>query len=301
MATKTAEATKPETFRVKVREKSTAIAQRSENTAPATPINMLAVIASAASDPRVDVPKMQALLGMQKELEAEQARKAFIAAFIELQRELPEIRTDGKIEIRERESGGQRTGRVQQATPYATFQNIMKTVKPLLREYGFALSFSTEPSPDGTRIIVKGLLEHTGGHFRETHFPLPAEVSGSKNNVQGWGSTFSYGKRYSAIALLNIISNAKEDKDIDGSTPKIDPGKKKGDPLTIEADLNYDGKITTAQHDKLIDTMEACGVNRAKFCEFYGITKAADLPSGLLSTAIKACQDFKAKQEKARG
>jgi hypothetical protein len=130
---------------------------------------------------------MRALLDMQKEIMADQAKRDFNAAFIALQADLSHvsIRQDGKIEVRKKDSSGERTGAVQQATPYATFNNIMKAIRPLLVKHGFTLSFATEPM--GERLLVKGLLEGYG-HERTTAFPLPAETSGSKNNVQGWGS-----------------------------------------------------------------------------------------------------------------
>ena len=46
--------------------------------------SMLQVVAEAAMNPACDVGKMKALLDMQRELEAEEARKAFNRDFIEM-------------------------------------------------------------------------------------------------------------------------------------------------------------------------------------------------------------------------
>lgn len=285
-ATPKAEATKPVAEKAPEKKPKTAravaVAQPAKVTSLPAPTNMLAIIAQAAANPAVDVAKMQALLDMQRQLETEQGRRAFTNAFIELQNELPIIRPDGKIEIREKESGGARTGRVQQATPYATFQAIIKAVKAPLRKNGFSLSFATEPSPDGTRIVVKGFLDHVDGHQRTTAFPLPAEVSGSKNNVQGWGSTLSYGKRYATIALLNIISGAPEDADLDGAIEKA----KSDDAVVL---------ITPKQIDEVTKAVEFCGVGVKKFCEHYGIAAIKDLPASSYSDALTACKNYKEK------
>lgn len=240
------------------------------------PRSMLEVIAEAVANPACDVEKMKALLDMQERIEANEAKKQFTDAFIALQAALPSIRRDGKIEIREKDSQGRREGRVQQATPYATFNEIHKALKPLLVSHGFTLAFSTEPSSDLTRIMVRGILEHRGGYSRETVFPLPAETSGSKNNVQGWGSSMSYGKRYCTIALLNIVSHAEEDRDLDGRAA-----------ADVQVEL-----VSEDQALKLRDAIEACGVGTEKFCQKYKIEKVTDLPASLFGSAVKACDHY---------
>lgn len=270
---------------------------------PTEPKNMLAVIAAAAANPNCDVGKMQALLDMQEKLEQKQAIREFTHDFIALQAELPSISRDGKIEIIEKGPDGRRPaqgGKVQQSTPYATFNNIMRTIKPLLTKHNFTLSFATEPS--GERILVKGFLGHASTHERITAFPLPAETSGSKNNVQGWGSSMSYGKRYCTIALLNIVSHAPEDTDRDGARP-VETQTKTGGQASGDKDAGVvdiaddrEEKITTAQHDQLVDALEACGAKRSDFCAAWKIEKVADLPAAGFERAMKACRDKMGKK-----
>lgn len=258
--------------------------------------NLLAVIAAAAIDPRCDVAKMQALLDMQERIERRDAEKAFNAAFLALQAELPAIRRDGKIEIREKNASGSREGgRVQQSTPYATFNNIHKVLKPLLTKHGFGLSFATEPV--GERLLVKGILMHEAGHFRETSFPLPAETSGSKNNVQGWGSSMSYGKRYCTIALVNIVSEADEDADTDGYRGKFVQAAGGGMAEVPEkAEL-----VTKAQRDELVDLITKAKIRESQFCTHYGVDQIGKLPADLFEAAKKAIAEHVAKQGERRG
>ena len=270
--------------------KAVAVAEPT-STEPRQPQSMLAVIAAAAADPRCDVAKMQALLDMQRQIEEREAQKAFTAAFMQLQHDIPAIRRDGKIEIREKDGSGQRSGRVQQSTPYATFNAIMKAVARPLKKNGFALSFATEPSADG-RIIVRGILDHEAGHQRTTSFPLPAETSGSKNNVQGWGSAMSYGKRYCTVALLNIVSEAPEDMDTDGHEGNFKRGTG-GSVIEVEPVE----KLSKQQVFALEKTMEICGVTVRGFCEIYGIKSVADLNADLFDAATKRCRDYKAKKD----
>lgn len=257
--------------------------------------SIMGIIAAAARDPSFNPDNMRALLDMRKAEKDEDARMAFTTDFIAMQADLPTIRQDGKIEIREKDQQGGRTGRVQQATPYATFNAIMKAVKKPLQKHGFALSFSTEPAADG-RILVRGILDHKLGHQRTTVFPLPAETSGSKNNLQGWGSTMSYGKRYATIALLNLTSEAPEDRDTDGNVDKtMQPTKAGGFVETEQKAL-----IARPQFDVLTSRIAAVGLPVERFLTHYGIEKVADLPADLFDAAMKQLADYetnkKAKQ-----
>lgn len=297
-ATKTAKvaAEKLPKPRAAAKAKSTAVAVAKPQAVPAER-SVLSIIAEAASNPAVNPENMRALLDMQKEVMAEQSRRDFNAAFIALQADIATVRVtrDGKIEVRKKDASGERTGQLQQATPYATFNSIMKTIQPLLTKHGFALSFATEPA--GERLLVRGFLDGHG-HQRTTAFPLPAEVSGSKNNVQGWGSSMSYGKRYCTIALLNIVTEDPKDQDTDGHQGDFRPAKGGG---FAEAPREA-AKISATQKETLLEKIEWCGVSLQKFHEHYGITKTTDLPAEFFDAAIKQCNDYHAnKQAKRNG
>ncbi len=255
--------------------------------APAQEKSVLAVIAELGASPNMSPDNMRALLDMQKEIVAEQRRMDFNTAFIALQAELPTIAQDGKIEVRKKDSSGERTGVVQQATPYATFNGIMKAIQPLLTKHGFSLSFATEPTTTGI-LMVKGFLDHAAGGQRSTAFPLPAESSGSKNNVQGWGSSLSYGKRYCTIALLNIVSGAKEDRDTDGFPGDFNRTKDGGLAEKPSAPL----KASPEQLIKLRDAINLNEVPEEKVLDHYSLRKLEDIEARFVDPAIKQCQDY---------
>lgn len=259
----------------------------------AEPKSFLQVIIEAAADPRCDVTKMQALLTMQKEIVAEERKQTFDTAFIALQAELPIIDKDGKIEVRKKDASGDRTGAVQQATPYATFDHIMDVIQPLLTKHGFGLSFATTAGAD--RLIVRGIL-NGHGHERETEFPLPAETSGSKNNAQGWGSSLSYGKRYCTIALLNIRSRAPQDRDTDGFPGDFNRTKEGGLSQKPPAPL----KASPEQLIKLRDAINLNEVPEAKVLEHYSIKKLEEIEARFVDPAIKQCNDYGANLEANR-
>lgn len=262
--------------------------QRTPAKAAAAPMNMMAVLANAASDPKCEPAKMRELYAIHKEMAADQAKIEFVKDFMALQAENLHINAKGKIVIPPKD------GRTGQSTPYAKFNDINNAIKPLLQKHGFTLSFETEPYPDGSRLVVKGLLAHKGGHERMTAFPLPAEVSGSKNNVQGWGSSMSYGKRYCTIALLNITSEAMEDEDKDGAQASQSNEPREGTVKTIANEKEQDRvpdqpkRLTLNQCESLTALMKNCKVSIENFCERYGIAAVIDLNPSMLQEAEKA-------------
>lgn len=164
---------------------------------------IIAVIERAALNPDVDVDKMERLYAMHEKAMERQARAAFATALAEVQPKLPVIDEKGGIK--------DRAGKVQ--STYAKWEDIADAIRPVLHEHGFALSFRVVTTP---KVAVTGVLTHRDGHREETTMELPVDGSGSKNDVQAVGSSFSYGKRYTAIALLNITSRAPQDRDDDG-------------------------------------------------------------------------------------
>lgn len=262
--------------------------------APGSPQSMMALIARAAADPAVNTDKMRLLLDMQKEIVAEENRRMFITSFIEMQAELPIIRRDGRIEIREKDASGKRTenSRIQQATPYATYPNIMKAIKPIMRAHGFGYSSHTEPV--GEKILVVGTLMHKGsGVEKRSAFPLPAETSGSKNNAQGWGSSASYGKRYNLIGLCDIVSEDPRDDDKDGAAPG-NAATGSGNVTTVIEHEDQGPAIDQRQIDNLVELIGDAGITTALFCEKMGVDRIKDLPASRYAATVTRLKNYAA-------
>lgn len=225
---------------------------------------MLQVIAQAVMDPRCDVEKMRALLDMQRDIEDRDAKKAFTRAFNALQAELPIINKDGKID--HSADGGEttRSGKKALKTGYATYPNLNRVVGPLLKKHGFTFSSAMVPDPAGP-MVVTSTLSHVEGDSRTTHFRVTADATGGKNNQQGWGSSQQYGMRYNMIALLNIVTEAKEDVDNDGH-PK-------------------DGPITAEQLKELIKIADDAGADKQKFCVVMNVDSMAGIPQSRFAEA----------------
>lgn len=154
---------------------------------------VLSIVARAAADPNVDIDKLERLMLMQERALARQARQEFAADMAEMQPKLPVIGERGKVEGR---------------YGYALWEDINAAIKPVLQAHGFALTFRMNTSGG---ITVTGVLSHKGGHTEETTITLTADKSGGKPDVQAVASSVSYGKRYTAGALLNLTSHGEDD------------------------------------------------------------------------------------------
>lgn len=165
---------------------------------------LISMIERAARDPSVDIAKMERLFEMHERVRINAARSAFDAAFATMQPELPEIDKRGRITIKEKG-----TEKVIQSTPYALWDDTNKLIKPILAKHGFGLSFRITQTE--SRLTTTAVLSHIGGHREETGFASPIDNTGSKNNVQGWGSAVTYGKRYTGTAILNITTKGEDD------------------------------------------------------------------------------------------
>ncbi|MFN2411388.1 MAG: ERF family protein, partial [Halomonas sp.] len=127
---------------------------------------IIQVIERAALNPDVDIDKMERLLQMQERVMDRQAMMAYSAAMASMQTELPSI-----------EERGQTNNGF-----YATLEDIVDTVRPIMQKHGFAVSFRIQTQERG--IQITGVLMHKDGHREETSMLLPADISGNKNAVQ---------------------------------------------------------------------------------------------------------------------
>lgn len=193
-----------------------------ERTAP----TVLEIISAVASDPRVDVSKLEALLNLQERVQAKEAEIEFNRAFARLQPKLPRIAKNGKIDL----------GKGKPLS-FAKWEDIHYVITPLLTEEGFTLSFTSEPTDRG--VLMTAILAHSLGHSRESKMALPADAGPGRNALQAIGSSHSYGKRYLTVGILNIVT---EDGDDDGRKSV--------------------GFITDQQMESITDLLTECGADR---------------------------------------
>lgn len=224
----------------------------------------MAIIEKAASLENLDVDKLERMMQMQLQWEAGQAKKEWEAAMTRISARLADIR------IRKTKSVGydidknDKSKGQKEAFRYTPLEDIDKVVRPILNEEAMTVFYDTEPSatPGWHTVIVK--MSHAG-HTEMSRIPLPLDVSGGKNNTQGMGSTYSYGKRYALCAALNIITVGEDN---DGA----------GAPITDEqaAEIKQGLKDTGLNVEKFLQNLKVSCVEEIPLREYRRAMTAID-------------------------
>lgn len=171
----------------------------------AQPVSMLDIIDRASRDPSVDIDKLERLIGLKKDMEAQQARVEFDRAMVAAQGEMKAIRTDLE--------------NPQTRSKYASYAQLDKAIRPIYSRHGFAVSFNTGDAPRDNELRVLATLSHAGGHRQDYRIDMPADGKGARGNdvmtkTHATGAAASYGQRYLYKLMFNL---AVGDVDDDGN------------------------------------------------------------------------------------
>ena len=163
--------------------------------------SLMAIIARAANDPQMDIAKLQALLAVKKEWEADEARKAFVTAFAAFKSEA--VRIVKNKDILDGPLRGRR---------YADLFAVVDSITPALSRHGLSTSWAVVRD-DKDWIEVECILVHVQGHAERRKMGGPPDVGGAKNAIQARASAISYLERYTFLAAVGM---AAADTDDDG-------------------------------------------------------------------------------------
>jgi hypothetical protein len=153
----------------------------------------------------LDIEKLTKLMELRKQVQADDARKAFFKAMNDFQANVPEIRKAKSVKFNQTEY------------KYAPLADIVRQIKDTCKEYG--LSYRWEIVDTKDEIKVTCLITHIDGHTEVTTMTASPDGSGSKNPIQARGSAIEYLKRYTLIGALGLST---ADSDVDGVMPEID-------------------------------------------------------------------------------
>jgi hypothetical protein len=159
----------------------------------ATPMDLLVL----ATRQGADIEKIRQLWELQKEFEANEARKAFDAAMAEFKLETITILRD-KINT-------------QYDSRYASLGNLVGTVTPFLSRHGLSASWDIDQA---NGIKVSCAVTHKLGGSKSVSMVVPPDKSGSKNPIQEIKSAITYAKACtfeSACGLASTDANADDD------------------------------------------------------------------------------------------
>ena len=185
----------------------TSIAERSRTEITSSPArsdssNLTQAIISVASDPNVDIDKMERLLVMRERIAAKEAEQCFNEAMVHAQSRMGRVSADAQ--------------NPQTRSKYATYAQLDRAVRPIYTEHGFSLSFNSSPdAPEGSMRVLC-YVSHSAGHTRTYQVDMPADGKGAKGNdvmtkTHAAGSAASYGMRYLLKMIFNIAVGEDDD------------------------------------------------------------------------------------------
>jgi len=108
---------------------------------------------------------------------------------------------------------------------YASLDNILKMLRPLLAKNGLAILQSQEIKEG--EIVVKTLLTHTSGEWIEVTASAPFENLKGMNSFQVVGAGTTYLRRYSIANLFAIASEEDTDAQPQKNQPQQNNNEKK--------------------------------------------------------------------------
>lgn len=212
-----------------------------------------------------NVTDLKELLAIQKDWEANEARKLFAKHFSKVQLE---------IEAVVKTKNNSHTNSM-----YADLSDVIESSKPVYTKEGFAVIFheGVATGPDSVRIIADVL--HNAGHKETFYYDVPMDgvgIKGSANmtKIHAKASSVSYGRRYLMCMIWNIPTSDK-----DGNTQVLP-------------------KITDKQLGQLRDILAAKEVTQAnitKLMEYLKLESLEDLMASDFNKALMAVNAIPSK------
>lgn len=171
--------------------------------------SLIPLIERAMTSNDIDPAKLEQLLTTYERWQSGEARRAFVAAMNAFRRDCPAVEKRGVTTVTK---GGA-------TASYARLVDAVNAIRGPLAENGLSFRWKTGQA-DGL-ISVTCIVAHVDGHVEETTLEGQAEMSGSKNAMQGIGSAVAYLERYTLFAALGLASGDMDD-DGAGSGPGTD-------------------------------------------------------------------------------
>ena len=182
-------------------------------------INALTLI-DKAIEKDIDVDKFAKLVDIVKMLENGKAKRDFYEALSNFQGEVPPIKKLSRADM----------GYGKPKYNYAEFGEIVTTIQEPLKRHGLSYHFEIGNEPvvtkgeKGEDIIVEFVavtctVAHKSGYEKNTTMSVQKDAGAGKSNVQAVGSTITYLKRYTLLALLGI-GTADPDDDAVSTIPE---------------------------------------------------------------------------------
>ncbi len=180
------------------------------------PTSLMQAITMAASNPAMDMDKIERLFAMHQKVLAQEAEAAFNDAMARAQKNMIPVIANQRNELTH--------------STYADLAAISTAITPIYSVEGLSVSYDSnrpilhadgkpiDPPPQGWFRTI-GIVAHSAGHSRMHHIDLPSDDVGLKGNasktpIQGVVSMITYGRRCLTCMIFNVAIS-----DADGNPP----------------------------------------------------------------------------------
>ncbi len=137
---------------------------------------------------------------------------------------------------------------------YATLDDIIEAVREPLAQHSLSFLQLLDANSEGPALTT--ILLHESGQWLSSHTPIDAmESNRGTNDMQAFGATLTYLKRYALAAMMGISS----DEDTDGDSAKAPRPKRKAqrNPTSKERDEALPAGRPNRDRQQLYKTEEA--------------------------------------------
>lgn len=166
-----------------------------------SPMQMLALAVERGDG----IEQLKQLMDLRDRWEATEAKKAYVEAFANFKRNMPDVIKDMLNK--------------QYGSDYSSLANLVNTVNRVLGEYG--LNATWDPVVKDNVVTVTVIMTHVGGHEQRVTLCGPPDTSGQKNPLQQIKSTLTYLEGATFQAITGVVArSASKDDDGNGSGGK---------------------------------------------------------------------------------
>jgi hypothetical protein len=175
-----------------------------------TPVDLLRFALQSGAD----LDRLERLMKMQQEWEANEAKKSFRRAMAAFKAECPPIFKRKQVGYNTKD--GDFVG-----YKHAELSDVTDVIVPHMAKHGLTHDWDIVQEPG--KITVICIVTHIDGHIKKVSMEGPPDSSGKKNIMQQAGSTVTYLERYSLLACLGMSTKDEDDDGAGGADDGDDP------------------------------------------------------------------------------
>jgi hypothetical protein len=219
------------------------------------------LIEMAIEKGNINLEQLEKLMRLQREHEADNARKAYNSRMVLVQKDIPSVAKTLKNN--------------QTNSKYASLDEIIIQTKKIYTIHGFSICFYEGETAKPEHIRICADVVHEAGHKETYYYDVPLDGKGIKGNanmtaIHAKASSTSYAQRYLMCLIWNIPTGD------DNDAQKIG--------------VEYIDEIQT---NTIIDLIQSKNVDTAKFCKAFGIEEVIKLPKIKYQQAYTALMERK--------